>query len=132
MTTDAREETGCDIVSPYDSFAQNYDGKKFDIVVADPPYNKGFSNEWTTHDDNLPKPKRIQREAAKVLRMGGLCMILHVIQVPAYKENGMELVAIHPILVGANNAARTLTVTKKIMQYDKAQQLTGPEPCCTG
>ena len=121
VTTDLREETGCDIASPYDEFSQNYKGKKFDIVVADPPYNKGFSSEWTEHADGLPKPKRIQREAAKVLKMGGLCMILHVIQVPAYKENGMKLHAIHPILVGANNAARTLTVTKKVMQFEEAQ-----------
>lgn len=125
LTTDLRKETGCDIASPYDEFSQNYKGKKFDMVIADPPYNKGFAIEWTKHADGLPKPKRIQREAAKVLRMGGLCMILHVIQVPAYRENGMALHAIHPILAGANNAARTLTVTKKVQQFDEAQKEFG-------
>lgn len=127
LTTDLREETGCDITSPYDEFSQNYKGKKFDVVIADPPYNAGFANEWTDHKDGLPKPKRIQRESAKVLRMGGLCMILHVIQVPAYRENGMKLVAIHPILGGSNNAARTLTVTKKVMQFDEAQTKFKPK-----
>ena len=123
MSTDLRAETGADIVAPYDDLG--WSGKKFDIVVADPPYNAGFASEWTEHADGLPKPKRIQREAAKVLRIGGLCMILHVIQVPAYRENGMKLVGIHPIMGGSNNAARTLTVTKKVQQFDEAQKEFG-------
>ena len=125
LTTDIREETGADIVAPYDDL--NYQGKKFDIVHADPPYNAGFSNEWTDHRKDLPSPARIQREAAKVLRMGGLCMILHVFRVPAYRVNGMKLVGMHNIMVGPNNAARVLTVTKKIQQFDEAQKEFKPK-----
>ncbi len=119
ITTDIRSAAGPDFVAPYDNL--HLPGKKFDVVVADPPYNAGFANEWTTHEGALPKPKWIQREAAKVLKIGGLCMILHVIQIPAYKENGMRAVAYHPIFTGPNNAARLLSVSKKIMQFDEAQ-----------
>jgi len=120
LTTDIREETGADLIAPYDNL--RWRGKKFDIVIADPPYNAGFANEWTKHADHLPKPKRIQREAAKVLRMGGLCMILHIIQIPAYKVNGMQAVAYHPIFTGPNNAHRILCVSKKVLQFDEAQR----------
>ncbi len=121
VTTDIRPESGADIVAPYD--ALHYRGQKFDIVIADPPYNKGFANEWETHAAHLPKPKWIQREAAKVLRIGGLCMILHVIQIPSYKENGMQAIAYHPIFTGPNNAHRLLNVFMKAMQFDEAQRL---------
>lgn len=126
-TTDIRYETGADIVAPYDDLG--YKGTKFDIVIADPPYNAGYSNEWTEHADHLPKPKRIQREANKVLRIGGLCMIMHIIQVPTYQINGVESVAYHPLFVGPNNAARYLCVFKKIMELEEAaEQFEDDEP----
>ncbi len=127
MTTDIRHETGADIIAPYDEL--NYKGSPFDIVLADPPYNAGYSSEGTDHASHLPKPMRIQREAAKILNMGGLCMIMHVIQVPAYKENGMKSVAYHPLMVGPNNAARLLCVARKVMEFDEAQdKFKGSEP----
>ncbi len=120
ITTDIRHETGADIVAPYDDL--HIRGDRFDIVIADPPYNAGYSSEWTEHAEHLPKPMRIQREAAKVLKMGGLCMIMHIIQVPTYKENGVKAVAYHPLFVGPNNAARLLCVFKKVMDWDEAQE----------
>lgn len=119
VTTDVRHETNPDILCPYDEIYSA--GLEFDIVMADPPYNAGYASEWTNHAAHLPKPKRIQREAAKLLTIGGLCMIMHVIQVPAYKENGMKSVAYHPLLVGPNNAARFLCVSRKVMEFDEAQ-----------
>lgn len=64
FTTDIREETGCDIIAPYDQLPKWVTGR-FNVVLADPPYNKGFSNEWTIHQKDLPKPKRILRELDK-------------------------------------------------------------------
>ncbi len=119
ITTDIRSAAAPDFVAPYDNL--RLPGRKFDFVIADPPYNAGFSNEWTVHASDLPKPKWIQREAAKVLKIGGLCIILHIIQIPAYKENGMQAVAYHPIFTGPNNAHRLLSVSRKIMQFDEGQ-----------
>jgi len=119
ITTDIRYETGADIVCHYDSLPTD---SQYDIIMADPPYNAGYSSEWTEHGDHLPRPMRIQREAAKVLEIGGLCMIMHIIQIPAYNENGMEAVAYHPLFVGPNNAARLLCVAKKVMEFDEAQK----------
>ncbi len=111
-TTDMRAETGCDIVSPYDSLPVSLAGK-FDLVLADPPYNKGFGSEWTSHDKDLPKPKRILREAARMVKPGGLIIIMHIINVPGYKIYNVERVAIHTLLTGPNNTNRTLNVLRK-------------------
>ena len=112
FTTDIRKETGADLVSPYDSMPDRLAGK-FDIVLADPPYNVGFASEWTNHSKDLPKPKRILREGVKAVRPGGLVIILHIINIPAYKEFNVERVAVHRLLCGPNNSNRTLNVLRK-------------------
>lgn len=112
FTTDIREDTGCGIVAPYDNLPEWVTGQ-FNVVIADPPYNKGFSNEWVTHKKDLPKPKRILREAARAVVPGGYILILHVIIIPAYKSLGVKRVALHPLLTGANNAIRVLNVFQK-------------------
>ena len=110
-TTDIRADTGASIVAPYNNLP--IENNTYDLVVADPPYNKGFASEWTTHDDNLPKPKHILLEAARVTKPGGLIAILHIIIIPAYKIAGVERVALHGILTGPNNAIRVLNVFRK-------------------
>lgn len=110
-TTDIRPETGAKIVAPYDALPIQ-DGT-YDRVLADPPYTVGFSQEWVSSLDDVPKPKRILREAARVTRSGGLIFILHVIVIPAYKEFDVQRIALHPILCGPNNAIRVLNVFRK-------------------
>jgi len=111
FSVDLRPESGCSVAARYNAlpFADN----AFSCVVADPPYNRGFSSHWTKHAPDLPRPKRILAEAVRVLRPGGLAMILHVIVVPAYKALGVERVGLHPILCGPNNAVRVLNVFRK-------------------
>lgn len=112
-TTDARAETGADIISPYDELPDGIG--PYDLVVADPPYTMGFGQRWTGEqaDVTLPRPKRIAASAMKVLKPGGLFLLLHIIILPAYKDLGMERVALHPILTGPNNAIRVLNVMRK-------------------
>jgi len=107
-TTDIRGETGAQYVAPYDELPVEIG--PYDMVVADPPYNAGYAAEWKA---KLPRPKRIARSAMQVLRPGGLFLLLHIIVLPAYKDLGMERVAIHPILCGPNNAIRVLNVMRK-------------------
>ena len=111
ITTDFREETGCDYPAPYDNLP--FPGNHFDYFVADPPYTKGFAREWTDLEAEIPRPKYVLREAARVVRPGGLIFILHVIIIPAYKIFGVKRVALHPILAGPNNAIRVLNVLEK-------------------
>ena len=105
VTTDMRPETGADIVAPFDQIPCP-DGS-FSGVIADPPYADHWQGQW--HGD-LPKPKHILREAARLTEPGGLIAILHIIIIPAYKELGVKRIGLHPILTGPNNAIRVLNV----------------------
>lgn len=110
-TTDIREETGAQIVAPYDAIP--LPDSSFDMVIADPPYTVGFGFQWTEHMKNVPRPKRVLGEAARLVRPGGLILILHILVVPAYKVFGVERIALHPVLCGPNNAIRVLNVLRK-------------------
>ena len=105
VTTDLRPETGADIVAPFDAIPCP-DGS-FGSVLADPPYADHWQGQW--HGD-LPKPKHILAEAARLTRPGGLIGILHIIVIPAYKSIGVERIALHPVLAGPNNAIRVFNV----------------------
>jgi len=39
---------------------------------------------------------------------------LHIIVIPAYKELGVERIALHPVLCGPNNAIRVFNVFRKV------------------
>jgi hypothetical protein len=106
-TTDIRPETGADIIAPYDALPTNLG--PFDLVLADPPYNAGYGAVWQA---DLPRPKRIAAAAVKVLRDGGLFLLLHIIVLPAYKDLGLERIALHPVLCGPNHAIRVLNVMR--------------------
>lgn len=107
-TTDARPETGADIIAPFDAIP--LPDCTFAGVLADPPYADHWQGQW--HGD-LPKPKHILREAARLTRPGGLIGILHIIVIPAYKELEVTRIALHPVLAGPNNAIRVLNVFRK-------------------
>jgi len=108
-TTDIRPETGAKIIAPYDDLPIK--DNTYDMVVADPPYNALYAKEWKA---DLPKPKRILKEASRIVKIGGLILILHIIIVPAYKDCNVIRVGIHPVLCGSNNAIRVLNVFRKI------------------
>jgi len=107
-TTDIRPETGAKIVAPYNHLPIPDD--TYDVVIADPPYNEIFAKEWKT---DLPVPKRILIEATRVTKPSGLIAILHIIHIPAYKEAKVNLIGIHAVLTGNNNALRCLNVYRK-------------------
>ena len=109
VTTDIRAETGADIVAPFDAIPCP-DGS-FGAVLADPPYADHWQGQG--HGD-LPKPKHILREAARLTKSGGLIGILHIIIIPAYAELGVRRVALHPVLAGPNNAVRVFNVLERL------------------
>ena len=115
ISTDIREETGCDIVSPFDEIPRE-DGT-FDNVLADPPYADYFMDDWDGRP--LPKPIDVLREAARLVKPGGLIGILHIIVIPEYKNEKwkvprIERVGIHPVLAGTNNAIRAFNVFRRL------------------
>lgn len=109
ITTDFREDTGATIVAEFNKLPLG-EGT-VDHVIADPPYADHYQNQW---GGNLPKPKHILKEAVRVVKPGGLIGILHIIVIPAYKELGVERLALHPVLAGPNNAIRVFNVFRKI------------------
>lgn len=108
-THDIRPETGALIVAPFDAIPPEVG--TFASVLADPPYADHYQLEW---HGQLPKPKHVLREAARLCEPGGLIGILHIIIIPAYKDYGVERVALHPILAGPNNAIRVFNVFRKV------------------
>ena len=85
--------------------------KKYDMIIADPPYNHLFAEEWK---NNLPKPKHIVEKSARLLKGGGLLLLLHILVIPTYrKTTGFERIALHPVLCGLNNVIRVLNVFQK-------------------
>ena len=112
-TTDIRPETGAAIVAPYDALP--IPDSSYDMVIADPPYTMGFANQWLTHPKDSPRPKRILKEAARIVKAGGRIFILHVIIIPAYNGFGVRRIALHPVLTGPNNAIRVLNVFEKVV-----------------
>lgn len=105
VTTDIRPETGADIVAPFDAIP--CPDNSFSGTLADPPYADHWQGQW---HGSLPKPKHILKEAVRLTQTGGLVAILHIIIIPAYRELGVERVALHPVLTGPNNAIRVLNV----------------------
>jgi ubiquinone/menaquinone biosynthesis C-methylase UbiE len=112
MTTDFRKETNSDIIAPFDKIPIR--GGTFDIVIADPPYTAGFGFEWSKDMKDLPKPKHVLKEAARLTKVGGLILILHILVIPAYKEFNVTRAALHPVLCGPNNVIRVLNVFRKM------------------
>lgn len=110
-TTDIRPETGAKFICPYDNLP--IPDNTYDMVIADPPYNKLFAKEWKA---NFPKPKRILKEASRVTKPGGLILILHIIVIACYHKEGFNVqrIALHPVLCGIHNAVRLLNVFRKI------------------
>ena len=106
-TNDIREETkptySC-------SFQDIPESKKYDMVIADPPYNALYAKEW---EADLPKPKHIIEKAARLLKPGGILLLFHIVVTPTYrKKTNFERVGLHPVLCGLGNAIRVVNVLK--------------------
>lgn len=128
VTTDFRPETGASIIADYRNIPVG--NNVFSNVLADPPYADHWQGQW--HGD-LPKPKHILREASRVVKLGGLIGILHIIIIPAYKELGVKRIGLHPILTGPNNAIRVFNVfrlvTQSGLEYDPDKiEVVGSNP----
>lgn len=105
ISTDIRKESKPDICAPYDKIP--LEDCLFDAILGDPPYANHYANEWHS---KLPMPKRILKEAVRLVKPEGLIGILHILIIPAYKELKVERIALHPILTGPNNVIRVFNV----------------------
>jgi hypothetical protein len=111
-TTDFRKDTGADIIAPFDKIPRR--AGTYDMVIADPPYTAGFGFEWSKDMKDLPKPKHVLKEAARLTKVGGYILILHILVIPAYKEFRVQREALHPVFCGPNNVIRVLNVFRKM------------------
>lgn len=108
-TTDVRAESKAKIIAPYDNLP--IPDNTYDVVIGDPPYADFFAGEWKR---DLPIPKRILIEAARVTKPEGIIAILHIIKIRAWKEANVKWIGGHGILCGDNNTVRFLNVFKKM------------------
>ena len=104
-TNDIREESGANIVCSFQDLPEE---KKYDIIIADPPYNTLYAKEW---NNDLPKPKHIIEKSAKLLKPNGILLLFHIIVVPTYrKKTNFKRIGLHPVLCGLGNAIRLVNV----------------------
>ena len=107
-TCDIRKETKATYVC---SFKDIPEKKKYDMIIADPPYNAFYAEEWSA---DLPKPKHIIEKAVKLLKPGGILLLFHIIVTPTYrKKTNFERIGLHPVLCGLGNAIRVVNVLLK-------------------
>lgn len=93
------------------SFKDIPERKKYDIIVADPPYNALYAKEW---DSDVPKPKHIIEKAARLLKPDGILLLFHIIVTPTHRRTtNFERIALHPVLCGLGNAIRVVNVLRK-------------------
>lgn len=107
-TNDIRPETKPTHCCSFQDIPEN---KKYDMIIADPPYNALYAKEWKT---DLPKPKHIIEKSARLLKPGGILLLFHIIITPTYrKTTSFERVGLHPVLCGLGNAIRVVNVLQK-------------------
>lgn len=111
-TLDFRSDANADLKDRFDQVSVR--ARSFDMVIADPPYTTGFGFEWSPDIRDMPKPKHVLREGARIVKKHGLVLILHIMVIPAYKEFGVQRVAMHPVFCGSNNVMRVLNVFRRI------------------
>ena len=112
-TCDIRKETKPTFCCSFDKIPKSQNGK-YDMVIADPPYNALYAKEWK---NDLPKPKHIIKEAHRLLKGGGILLLFHIVITPTYRKNfGFERIGLHPVLCGLGNAIRVVNVFKKPSQ----------------
>ncbi len=110
-TCDIRKETKPSFSCSFDKIPKKENGK-YDYIIADPPYNALYASEWSTE---LPKPKHIIREAARLLKPNGVLLLFHIIVTPTYRKSyNFKRIGLHPVLCGLGNAIRVVNALKKL------------------
>lgn len=82
-----------------------------DFILADPPYSQDYArNLYGTHE-HYPRPGEICREAARLLKPGGLFGLMHF-QVPMIRKP-LSIVNVYGISQGLGYAIKAWTLMKK-------------------
>ena len=85
----------------------------FNFVLADPPYDKSYAQNLYGVGSCYPKPGEVLKEAARVVRPGGLIGLLHFI-VPVTRRP-LKIVKVYGITTGNGTAIRAWTLLRKIL-----------------
>jgi SAM-dependent methyltransferase len=109
VRVDIRPERLPDIVA--DCRAVPLPEESFDWILADPPYSEDYATNLYGTGDHYPKPGEIAREAARLLRPGGLFGLMHF-QVPMTRRP-LSIVNVYGISTGAGYAIRAWTLCRK-------------------
>jgi SAM-dependent methyltransferase len=86
--------------------------ESFDFILADPPYSETYANNLYGTGKDYPKPGQILKEAARLLRPGGLVGLLHFI-VPVTRRP-LKIVHVYGITTGNGTAIRAWTLLEKV------------------
>jgi len=110
VRVDIREERKPDIVA--DCRNVPLPDESFDWILADPPYSEEYAKNLYGTEKDYPKPGQILKEAARLLKPGGLYGFLHF-QVPMPRKP-MKIVNVYGITTGAGYAIRAWTLLRKV------------------
>ena len=81
-------------------------------IMADPPYEVAYAEELWGLGKRYPTPIVLLREAARVLRPGGLVAFLHHV-VPVLPP-GLVQVAVHGVTTGPGYRIRARTIAQRV------------------
>lgn len=114
FTSDIDSELSPDICCNAEFIHKNAD-KKFQTVIADPPYNKAFAKNYTGH---YPNKGRTVYSCSKILRPGGT-MLWMDIRCPQYRsKDGWQFGGYIGIYTGTNKIFRAVFVLHKLKKME--------------
>ena len=109
VTVDIRADKNPDIVA--DCRSVPLPDESVQWILADPPYSEEYARNLYGTEEHYPKPAAIVKEAARLLRPGGIIGLLHF-QVPMIRKP-MKFINVYGVTTGSGYNIRAWSLIRK-------------------
>lgn len=107
---DKRPEMNPDIVGNAEHLSQYFNGEKFDVIFADPPYS---NEDATKYGTPMVNRNRVVKECVKILKENGFIVWLDQTY-PMYRKDELKLVGTIGLIRSTNHRVRTVFIYQKV------------------